>query len=43
MAKHPVTKPEAKIIRNSEKKIEDKIEEMVKKAVNTAEITEVDG
>ena len=43
VAKHPVTKPEAKIIRNSEKKIEDKIEEMVKKAVNTAEITEVDG
>ncbi len=42
MAKHPVTKPEAKVIRNSEKKIEDKIEEMVREAINTAEIIEID-
>ncbi len=42
VAKHPVTKPEAKVIRNSEKKIEDKIEEMVREAINTAEIIEID-
>ena len=42
VAKHPVTKPEAKVIRNSEKKIEDKIEEMVKEAINTAEVIEAD-
>ena len=37
-----MTKPEAEVIRNSEKKIEEKIEEMLKIAINTAEITEVD-
>lgn len=42
VAKHPVTKPRADVIRNSEKKLEDKIEEMVKTAISTAEVTEAD-
>lgn len=42
VAKHPVTKPNAHVIRNSEKKIADKIDSMVKIALETAEVIEID-
>ncbi len=38
VAKHPVTKPTLEYIRKSEKKLEEKIDEMLKQAVETAEI-----
>ncbi len=38
VAKHPVTKPNIKIIRRSEEKLAEKIDEMVKTAVETAEV-----
>lgn len=37
VAKHPVTKPNLNIIKRSELKIQDKIEDMIAEAVNTAE------
>ncbi len=42
VAKHPVTKPNANVIRNSEKKIAEQIDEMVKTALETVEIIEID-
>lgn len=42
VAKHPVTKPSTKVIRNSEKKLSEKINEMVQTALDTVEIIEVD-
>ncbi|MCI8583086.1 MAG: tRNA 4-thiouridine(8) synthase ThiI [Dorea sp.] len=41
VAKHPVTKPSIKIIRRSEEKLADRIEELMKTAIDTAEIIEV--
>ena len=38
VAKHPVTKPNLEYIRKSEKKLEEKIDEMMKQAIETAEI-----
>lgn len=38
VAKHPVTKPNLEFIRKSEKKLEEKIDEMMKQAIETAEI-----
>ncbi len=38
VAKHPVTKPNVEVIRRSEEKLCEKIEELVKTAVETAEI-----
>ena len=38
VAKHPVTKPNVNVIRASEKKLEEKIDEMVKTAIETAEV-----
>lgn len=38
VAKHPVTKPNLEYIRKSEKKLEEKIDGMLKQAVETAEI-----
>jgi thiamine biosynthesis protein ThiI len=38
VAKHPVTKPSAKVIRNSEKKLEEKIEELIATAFETVEV-----
>ena len=35
VAKHPVTKPNLKVIRNSERHLEEKIDEMVKTALDT--------
>ena len=37
VAKHPVTKPNLKIIRRSETHLKEKIDEMVKTAIETAE------
>lgn len=38
VAKHPVTKPNLNIIQNSEKKLSEKIEELVKAAIDSAEM-----
>lgn len=42
VAKHPVTKPNLKKIKNSEKKLEGIVEEMLEKAVQSAEIIEIE-
>ena len=42
VAKHPVTKPNIEAIRNSEKNLEEKIDEMVRVALETDEIIEID-
>ena len=41
VAKHPVTKPDAKIIRRSETKLSDCIDELVEKALETDEVINV--
>lgn len=41
VAKHPVTKPNINVIKHSELKIADKIDEMIEEAVNTVEVIEV--
>ena len=41
VAKHPVTKPNVNIIRRSEKKLSEKIDELVKTAVETAELIRI--
>ena len=41
VAKHPVTKPDVKIIRKSETKLEDVIGEMLERAYSSDEIIEV--
>lgn len=41
VAKHPVTKPNINIIRNSEKKLSEKIDEMVETAIKTVEVIEI--
>lgn len=41
VAKHPVTKPNVKIIERSERKLEEKIEELMKTALESAEVIEV--
>lgn len=38
VAKHPVTKPNINVIRSSEKKLEEKIDEMVQEALDTTEV-----
>ena len=42
MAKHPVTKPNLNVIKRSELKIADKIDEMIDEAVDTVEVIVVD-
>ena len=42
VAKHPVTKPNIKVIRHSEEKLVEKIDEMVKQALDTIEVIEID-
>ena len=37
VAKHPVTKPNLKVIRRSEKNLEEKIDELMETALNTVE------
>lgn len=41
VAKHPVTKPSVKVINNSEKKLEEKINELMKEALSTVEVITV--
>lgn len=41
VAKHPVTKPNAKVIVNSEKKLEEKIDELMKTAFETIEVVHI--
>lgn len=41
VAKHPVTRPSVKVIKNSEKKLDEKITEMIETAINSVEIIEV--
>lgn len=41
VAKHPVTKPNLNIIKRSELKLEDKIDELVRTAIETVEIVEI--
>lgn len=41
VAKHPVTKPQVEVIRRSEKKLADKIDEMVKNAIDSVEVIEL--
>lgn len=38
VAKHPVTKPNLKVINSSERKLEEKIEELVKEAIESVEV-----
>ena len=42
MAKHPVTKPNLNVIHRSETKLEEKIDELMKTALETVEIIEID-
>jgi thiamine biosynthesis protein ThiI len=42
VAKHPVTKPKAEVIRDHEKNLSEKIDEMVRRALETDEIILVD-
>ncbi|MBQ8198450.1 MAG: tRNA 4-thiouridine(8) synthase ThiI [Lachnospiraceae bacterium] len=42
VAKHPVTKPNAKVIRGHEKNLDDVIDELVKTALETREIIEIE-
>ena len=41
VAKHPVTKPNVEVIRRSEERLEEKIDELFRQAIDTAEIIEV--
>lgn len=41
VAKHPVTKPNIEVIRRSEEKLSEKIDEFVRTAIDTAEIIEI--
>ena len=42
VAKHPVTKPNLNVIRGSEEKLAEKIDQLMEEALNTAEIIEVE-
>ena len=42
VAKHPVTKPNLQAIRRSEENLAEKIDEMLREAVDTAEVIEID-
>ena len=42
VAKHPVTKPNINAIKKSEMKLEEKIDEMLETAINTAEVIRVE-
>ena len=41
VAKHPVTKPNIEVIRRSEERLNEKIDELMKQAIETVEIIEV--
>ena len=40
VAKHPVTKPSLNVIHNDEKKLSEKIDELMQKAIDTVEVIE---
>jgi thiamine biosynthesis protein ThiI len=42
VAKHPVTKPNIQVIRRSEEKLAEKIDELMEEAIRTTEILEVE-
>jgi len=42
VAKHPVTKPRLDVIQKSERRLDDTIDELVKKAIETVEVIEVE-
>lgn len=42
VAKHPVTKPNINVIKNSERKLEEEIDRMFEEAVNTAELIRIE-
>lgn len=42
VAKHPVTKPNIKVIQKSEEKLQEKIQEMMETAISTAEVVHVE-
>lgn len=41
VAKHPVTKPNIEVIRRSEERLAEKIDQLMKEAIDTVEIIEV--
>ena len=41
VAKHPVTKPNVEVIRRSEERLSEKIDQLLKEAVESVEIIEV--
>ena len=41
VAKHPVTRPNLNVIRKSERKLEEKIDELMQTAIDTAEVVEI--
>ena len=41
VAKHPVTKPNLKVIRRSEEKLSEKIDQLMEEALATTEIIEI--
>lgn len=41
VAKHPVTKPNLNVIRKSEEKLSEKIDELMEAALSTAEVIEI--
>ena len=42
VAKHPVTKPNLQVIRRSEKKLEEKIDQLLEEAIRTTEVLEIE-
>ena len=42
VAKHPVTKPSLNVIRNDEKKLSEKIDELMQKAIDTVEVIHIE-
>lgn len=43
VAKHPVTKPSLNVIHNDERKLEEKIDELMKQAIDTVEVIHIEG
>ncbi|MBQ0001014.1 MAG: hypothetical protein KBT01_05685 [Clostridiales bacterium] len=42
VAKHPVTKPIIKVIRKSEEKLAEKIDQLMEEAIRTTEVIEIE-
>ena len=43
VAKHPVTKPNLKVVHRCEEKLEEKIDQLMEEALGTVEVIEVEG